>query len=49
LIAAAPKGTEVHVYKAGHELNDEATRQRLDWLARVLVAVKGEGRREKGE
>ena len=32
LAAAAPKGTEVRVYKAGHELSDEATRDRLAWL-----------------
>jgi dienelactone hydrolase len=36
LRAAAP-GADVRVYKAGHELNDEATRQRLDWLRSQLI------------
>ena len=36
LAAAAPKGTEVRVYKAGHELSEESTRERLAWLAKVL-------------
>ncbi len=37
LAAAAPKGTEVRVYKAGHELSAEATRDRLDWLGQALA------------
>ena len=36
LAGAAPQGTEVRVYKAGHELNDEATRDRLAWLRKTL-------------
>ena len=36
LRAAAPKGADVRVYKAGHELNEEATRERLAWLRTVL-------------
>jgi dienelactone hydrolase len=32
LIAAAPKGADARVYKAGHELNDQATGERIDWL-----------------
>ena len=36
LAAAAPKGTEVRVYKAGHELSEESTRERLTWLRKVL-------------
>jgi fermentation-respiration switch protein FrsA (DUF1100 family) len=36
LIAAAPKGAESRVYQAGHELNEAATRDRLDWLRGVL-------------
>jgi dienelactone hydrolase len=36
LIAAAPKGADVRVYKAGHELNDEATRDRVAWLRKHL-------------
>lgn len=39
LVAAAPTGAESRVYKAGHELNEQATRDRLAWLRRVL-AVK---------
>jgi predicted esterase len=37
LAAAAPTGAEVHVYKAGHELSDEATRDRLAWLRQKLA------------
>ena len=37
LAAAAPKGTDVRVYKAGHELNETATRERLAWLGRTLA------------
>jgi dienelactone hydrolase len=37
LAAAAPKDTEVRVYKAGHELSGEATRDRLAWLRQKLV------------
>jgi pimeloyl-ACP methyl ester carboxylesterase len=36
LAAAAPKGAEVRVYKAGHALSEESTRERLDWLRKVL-------------
>ena len=36
LRAAAPKGADVRVYKAGHELNEEATRERLAWLRHAL-------------
>jgi predicted esterase len=36
LAAAAPKGADVRVYKAGHELSEEATRERLAWLRRAL-------------
>ena len=36
LAAAAPKRAEVRVYKAGHELSEESTRERLDWLRRSL-------------
>jgi dienelactone hydrolase len=36
LAAAAPKGAEVRVYKAGHALSDESTRDRLAWLKKVL-------------
>jgi dienelactone hydrolase len=36
LAAAAPQGSEVRLYKAGHELNEEATRDRVAWLRRVL-------------
>jgi dienelactone hydrolase len=36
LAAAAPKGTDVRVYKAGHELNETATSERLAWLRKTL-------------
>jgi dienelactone hydrolase len=36
LIAAAPKGRDARLYKAGHELNEEATRDRLEWLRKEL-------------
>ena len=36
LAAAAPKGADVRLYKAGHELSDEATRDRLAWLRQTL-------------
>jgi len=36
LAAAAPQGAEVRVYKAGHELSEESTRERLAWLRKVL-------------
>ena len=36
LAAAAPRGAEVRVYKAGHELNDDASRERLAWLQKTL-------------
>jgi dienelactone hydrolase len=38
LAAAAPRGTDVRVYKAGHELNDQATRERTAWLSKSLIA-----------
>jgi fermentation-respiration switch protein FrsA (DUF1100 family) len=37
LAAAAPKGADVRVYKAGHELSEESTRQRLEWLRQKLA------------
>jgi dienelactone hydrolase len=37
LAAAAPKGTDVRLYKAGHELNDTATAERLAWLRQKLA------------
>ena len=37
LAAAAPKGADVRVYKAGHELSEESTRERLEWLRQKLV------------
>jgi fermentation-respiration switch protein FrsA (DUF1100 family) len=37
LAAAAPKGADVRVYKAGHELNESATTERLAWLRRTLA------------
>jgi dienelactone hydrolase len=36
LTAAAPKGADVRVYKAGHELSEESTRERLAWLTKAL-------------
>ena len=36
LAAAAPKGADVRLYKAGHELNDTATSERLAWLRKTL-------------
>ena len=36
LAAAAPKGADVRVYKAGHELSEESTRDRIEWLRKVL-------------
>jgi predicted esterase len=36
LAAAAPKGADVRVYKAGHELSEESTRERLAWLRTTL-------------
>jgi predicted esterase len=36
LAAAVPKGAEVRVYKAGHELSEESTRERLAWLRKTL-------------
>ena len=35
--AAAPKGTDVRVYQAGHELSEESTRERLAWLRQKLA------------
>lgn len=37
LAAAAPKAAEVRVYKAGHELNETATNERLAWLRKTLA------------
>ena len=37
LAAAAPKRTDVRVYKAGHELNETATTERLAWLRKTLA------------
>ena len=36
LIAAAPKGHEVVTYPGGHELNDQATKDRIAWLVKTL-------------
>ena len=36
LAAAAPRGADVRVYKAGHELSAESTRERLEWLRQKL-------------
>ena len=36
LVAAAPGKPEVRTYKAGHELNEEATRERIEWLKKRL-------------
>lgn len=36
LVAAAPKGADVRVYQAGHELNEAATRDRIAWLQKQL-------------
>ena len=36
LAAAAPEGAEVRVYKAGHDLSEESTRERLAWLQKTL-------------
>ena len=36
LAAAAPRGADVRVYKAGHELSEESTRERLVWLRKTL-------------
>lgn len=36
LAEAAPEGTQVRVYNAGHELNAESTRERLEWLRMTL-------------
>ena len=36
LAAAAPKGADVRLYKAGHELSEDSTRERLAWLRRTL-------------
>jgi dienelactone hydrolase len=38
LVRAAPKGADVRLYKAGHELNDDATRDRLAWLEQQLTS-----------
>ena len=37
LVAAAPKNAGSRVYKAGHELNEQATQDRLTWLRQVLA------------
>ena len=36
LAAAAPQGADVRIYQAGHELNETATRERLEWLKKQL-------------
>ena len=36
LAGAAPKGAELRVYKAGHELSAESTADRLAWLRKAL-------------
>jgi dienelactone hydrolase len=36
VINATPRGTKVRWYRAGHELNDPAYRDQLDWLAGKL-------------
>lgn len=36
LIAAAPRPHEVLTYAGGHELNDQATKDRIAWLAKTL-------------
>jgi dienelactone hydrolase len=36
LAAAAPKGADVRLYKAGHELNADSTRERIEWLRTIL-------------
>jgi dienelactone hydrolase len=45
LARAAPRGTDVRWYAAGHALNDAAFRDQLDWLERKLAlegaAVRG--------
>ena len=41
LAAAAPKGTDVRVYKAGHALSEESTRERLAWLRKTLRLGNG--------
>jgi predicted esterase len=37
LAAAAPKGADIRVYKAGHELSEESTRERREWLQQKLA------------
>ena len=37
LAAAAPAGTDVRVYKAGHEVSEASTRERLEWLRQKLA------------
>jgi dienelactone hydrolase len=36
LAAAAPRGADVRVYKAGHALSEESTNERLAWLRKTL-------------
>lgn len=36
LAAAAHEPKTVRVYSAGHELNEQATRERIDWLKQQL-------------
>jgi dienelactone hydrolase len=40
LAAAAPPGADVRLYKAGHELNADSTRERIEWLRKVLRLVR---------
>jgi dienelactone hydrolase len=48
LIKAAPKGADTRIYKAGHELNDEATRDRIAWLRKQLAADPNATTRPRG-
>jgi predicted esterase len=36
LVAAAPGKPDVRTYQAGHELNEQATRERIEWLKKRL-------------
>jgi predicted esterase len=40
LVAAAPGKPDVRTYKAGHELSEEATRDRIEWLRKHLAQVR---------
>jgi len=41
LVAAAREPKEVRFYECGHEMDRDAARDRVDWLARVLTADAG--------